>query len=206
MRRENILFSLQHCIKAYKIIFRVYLLALKEICWSEMKWNNREKLIQFDLNQWSLKYLLFIRWNMMIKWNVHIHEAWHTLVSILNIYFKLMEKKPQHQTLSSLSNTLVHAIALASSRFCWIHTNLFMTLTTFTTKMCNVLLVRMRLTHINMQMESTGHFTGWWKRKKNRRRDLALTWRVIGARQHLTKNTENKKIRYPFELEHPQNG
>lgn len=90
---KEILFSLQHCIKAHKIIFRVYLLALKEICWSEMKWNNREKLIQFDLNQWSLKHQLFIRWNMMIKWNVHIHEAWHTLVSILNIYFKLMEKK-----------------------------------------------------------------------------------------------------------------
>lgn len=96
---------------------------------------------------------------------------------------------------------------LAFVKICWIHTNLFMTLTAFTTKMCNVLLVRMWLTHINMQMESTGHFTGWWKRKKKHTKRFSIDLKSDRrARQHLTKNTENKKIRYPFELEHPQNG
>lgn len=117
-----------------------------------------------------------------MKHDTHWFQYW-TFIS------NLWEKKPQHQTLSSLSNTLVHAIALASSGTCWIHTNLFMTLTTFTTKMCNVLLVRMRLTHINMQMESTGHFTGWWKRKKQTKRFS------IDLKSDRSKTTSHQKYR-----------
>lgn len=71
-----------------------------------------------------------------------------------------------------------------------IHTNLFMTLTTFTTKMCNVLLVRMRLTHINMQMESTGHFTGWWKRKKKQTKRFS-----IDLKSDRSKTTSHQKYR-----------
>lgn len=83
----------------------------------------------------------------------------HIGFNIEHLFQTYEEKKPTSKFVISVQH-IGPCNCACNFSLCWIHTNLFMTLTTFTTKMCNVLLVRMRLTHINMQMESTGHFTG----------------------------------------------
>lgn len=105
-----------------------------------------EKVIQFDLNQWSLKYLLFIRWNMMINRNVHTDEAWHTSVSISQIYSKLIWVQfwfwSGSYTFLSLSLSPSHTY-FAVAGFCWMHKFIY-EYDNITTETYNVPSVRMR--------------------------------------------------------------